>query len=269
MSGSSSSGRKAVTMVDSHAHMDLNHYAKDRDTAIKRAEEAGVRLIVNIGIDLASSLRSIELAEKYPFIYASVGIHPHDAARAPKGYINKLEEMAKHPKVVAVGEMGLDFYRDRSPRPVQREVFKEQLRLARKINLPVIIHDRDAHEEVARILEEEGLPETGGVMHCFSGDTVLAKKMLALGLYISIAGPVTYTKNTTLGGVAAMVPPGKLLVETDAPFLTPHPLRGQRNEPGFIRHTTEKVAALRGKTAEHIGRLCLENTQNLFRIQPI
>ena len=267
MSGSGNGS--ALTLVDSHAHMDLNHYAKDRDAAVKRAEDVGVRLIINIGIDLASSMRSIELAEKYPFIYASVGIHPHDAGRAPKGYIEKLEEMAKHPKVVAVGEMGLDFYRDRSPRPVQREVFREQLQLARKINLPIIIHDRDAHEEVAQILEEEGLPEAGGVMHCFSGDTNFAKRMLALGLYISIAGPVTYIKNTVLGGVAAIVPPGRLLIETDAPFLTPHPLRGQRNEPGFIRHTTEKVAVLRGKTAEHIGRLCLENTQNLFRIQPI
>lgn len=253
-------------LVDSHAHLDFEDFDEDRDDVLERAQDAGVKLILNVGFDLDSSQKAIELAEKYSLIFAAVGIHPHEAGKVPKGYIQKLEEMAGHPKVVAIGEIGLDFFRDRSPRPVQREVFKEQLQLARKVNLPVIIHDREAHDEITGILESEGLPEAAGVVHCFSGDTFLAKKVLDLGLYISIAGPVTYKKNIVLGQVASMVPPGRLLIETDAPFLPPHHLRGKRNEPAYVKYTAEKVAALRGKTPGYLGQLCLENTRNLFRI---
>jgi len=253
-------------LVDSHAHLDFDDFDEDRESVLERAQKTGVKLIINVGFDLESSLRSIGLAEKNPFIFAAVGIHPHEAGKAPGDYVQKLEEMAEHPKVVAIGEIGLDYFRDRSPRPVQKEVFQQQLRLAKKVNLPVVIHDRDAHDEVTQILQNEGLPEAGGVMHCFSGDVVLAKKVLELGLYISIAGPVTYAKNIALGQVASMVPSGRLLIETDAPFLPPHPLRGKRNEPAYIRYTAEKVAAMRGKTWEHIGQLCLENTRELFRI---
>ena len=258
--------RISPSFVDSHAHLDFEDFNADRDAVLERAQNAGVELIINVGFDLDSSVKAVELADKYSFIFAAVGIHPHDAGRVPKNYLQKLEEMTRHPKVVAVGEIGLDFYRNRSPRPVQREVFRQQLLLAREINLPVIIHDREAHDEVMQILQDEGLPEAAGVMHCFSGDTVLARKVLELGLYISIAGPVTYKNNIILGQVASMVPPGRLLMETDAPFLTPHPLRGKRNEPANVVYTAEKIAALRGKTTNHIGSLCLENTRNLFGI---
>ncbi|RJX25231.1 MAG: TatD family deoxyribonuclease [Dethiobacter sp.] len=259
--------QKYHDLVDSHAHLDFNNFDRDREEVLQRAKNQGLKLIVNIGFDLASSKESIKLAAQYPFVYAAVGIHPHDAVNALSGYLGELEEMTHHPKVVALGEMGLDFYRDRSLRPVQREVFRQQLRLAGKIDLPVIIHDRDAHEEVLKILEEEGLPARGGVMHCFSGDLGLARKLVRLGLYISIAGPVTYPRNHKLSEVAAAVPLERLLIETDAPFLTPSPLRGKRNEPAYVTFVAEKVAALRGISVESLGRACLENARKLFSIE--
>jgi len=254
-------------LVDSHAHLDFRDFDRDRDEVIERAEKIGLKLIINIGFDLESSQKSLNLAHKYPLIYAAVGIHPHDAAKAPADYLRRLEEMSQHPKVVAIGEMGLDFYRDRSPRNVQKDVFRQQLKLARKVNLPVVIHDRDAHGEVMAIIEKEGLPDSGGVMHCFSGDLALARKALKMGFYISIAGPVTYPKNNKLSQVAAAIPEDRLLIETDAPFLTPNPFRGKRNEPSYVAYTAEKVAALRGTTGEIIGSLCLENTKRLFSIE--
>lgn len=253
-------------LVDSHAHLDFKQFDRDREQVLHRARDTGVKLILNIGFDLQSSRESVKLAEKYSFIYAVVGIHPHDAAKVPADYLLELEKLTRHPKVVALGEMGLDFYRDRSPRTVQRKVFREQLRLAKRVNLPVVIHDRDAHQEIMEIMEEEGLPEKGGVMHCFSGDLGLARQALKMGLYISIAGPVTYSRNERLCQVAAWVPADKLLVETDSPFLTPVPLRGKRNEPCNVAFTAKKVAELRGVPPEEIGRLCLENTKNLFSI---
>jgi|LSQX01.1.fsa_nt_gb TatD DNase family protein len=254
-------------MVDSHAHLDFRDFNRDREEVIQRAADRGLKLIINIGFDLSSSEKSMMLADKYPLIYAAVGIHPHDSARAPSHYLRELEKMAHHPRVVAIGEIGLDFFRDRSPRPVQRDVFRQQLRLARKLNKPIIIHDRDAHDEVLKILKEEGLPDSGGVMHCFSGDILLAEKCLELGLYISIAGPVTYAKNNRLQKVAALVPLEKLLIETDAPFLTPVPFRGKRNEPANVILVAEKVAALRGMDTENLGRSCLENTKRLFSLK--
>jgi TatD DNase family protein len=256
--------KRFLHLVDTHAHLDFSNFDSDRVAVLQKAADLGLKLIVNVGCDLLSSQKSVSLAAQYPFVYAAVGIHPHDAARAPVDYLSRLEEMARSPKVVALGEMGLDFYRDRSPRPVQRDVFRRQLKLARKINLPVIIHARDAHDEVLRILEEEGLPTAGGVMHCFSGDLELAKKCLELGLYISIAGPVTYSRSNTLREVAEAVPMERLLIETDAPFLAPEPLRGKRNEPANVAFVAEKVAALRGISSEILGNKCLENARRLF-----
>jgi len=254
-------------MLDSHAHLDFRNFDKDRDEVLKRAEKSGIKLLINVGVDLPSSRKSIELAEKYSFIYAAVGIHPHDAAAVPSDYLQQLEEMARHPRVVALGEMGLDFYRDRSPRSLQQEVFRGQLRLARKVNLPVIIHSRQAHDTLLKILEEEGVPPRGGVMHCFSGDLKLAEKCLKLGLYISFAGPITYSsRNNNLSEVAAAVPLEKLLIETDAPFLPPEPWRGKRNEPAYVLRVAEKIASLKGVTAEEVGLKSLENAGTLFSI---
>ncbi len=257
---------KIHSLVDSHAHLDFSKFNGDREEVLKRAERAGIKLILNIGFDLESSRKSMDLAEFCPFVYAACGIHPHDAARVPEDYLEQLAQMADHPRVVALGEMGLDFYRDRSPRAVQRDVFRQQLQLAREKNLPVIIHDRDAHQEVMKVLESDGLPERGGIMHCFSGDMALAKRSLDLGLYISIAGPVTYPKNNVLGQVASRVPLDRLLIETDAPFLTPEPRRGKRNEPAYVALVAEKVAALRGTTPDKVGQACLDNARRLLDI---
>lgn len=253
-------------LADSHAHLDFNNFERDRPEVIRRAASSGVQLIINVGFDLNSSRRSLDLAEEYPSVYASVGIHPHDAGKAPQGYLEELERLAAHPKAVAVGETGLDYYRDRSPRKTQQKVFREQLELALRLNMPVIIHDRDAHEDVLHILKEAGVPSAGGVMHCFSGNWKLAQQALEMGLYISIAGPVTYPKNAALGEVASRVPEDRLLVETDAPFLTPNPRRGKRNEPAFVSLVAERVASLRGVTPERVGKACLENTTRLFSI---
>ncbi len=258
--------KKGVKLADSHAHLDFNQFERDRSEVIRRAEAAGVQLIINIGFDLESSRRSIELAEKYAPVYASVGIHPHDAKNAPGGYLERLEELSAHPKVVALGEMGLDYYRNRSPREIQQKVFREQLELALRLDLPVILHDRDAHDELLQILKETGIPAAGGVMHCFSGDWTLAQPAMELGLYISMAGPVTYSGNAALSEVASRAPEERLLMETDAPFLAPHPRRGKRNEPALVSLVAEKVASLRGVTPERMGMACLENTRRLFGI---
>lgn len=258
--------KKLPALADSHAHLDFKHFDRDRDEMLQRAEAHGVKLIINVGVNLATARESILLSEKYPMIYAAVGIHPHYAAQASDGYLEELREMARHPKVVALGEMGLDYYRDRSPRWQQWNVFSQQLQLAREINKPIIIHSRDAHAETGALLEDEGIPAAGGVMHCFSGDLKLAERMMELGLYISIAGPVTYPRSGVLKQVAAAIPAERLLVETDAPYLPPAPWRGKRNEPAYTTFTVEEIASLRGVTAEDLGKICLENTRRLFSL---
>lgn len=258
--------KKLPALVDSHAHLDFKHFDRDRDDMLRRAETHGIKLIINVGVNPATSRESILLSEKYPMIYAAVGIHPHYVAQAPDGYIEKLREMARHPKVVALGEMGLDYYRDRSPRWQQWDVFSQQLRLAREIDLPIIIHSRDAHAETGALLKEEGIPAAGGVMHCFSGDLELAEEMMELGLYISIAGPVTYPRSKELKKVAANIPADRLLVETDAPYLPPAPWRGKRNEPAYTTYTLEEIAKLRNVAAEDLGKICLDNARRLFSL---
>lgn len=255
-----------MILFDTHAHLDDDNDYRDRDVMIDRARASGVAHIVNVGFDLESSRRSIKLAEKYDLIYAAVGIHPHDAKKAGPGYLIELEAMAAHPRVVAMGEMGLDYYRDLSPRPVQKKVFLEQLSLAKKLNKPVIIHDRDAHGDIMDILRREGLGPGGGVMHCYSGSWEMAKECLNMGFYISIAGPVTFPHAPKLKDVAARVPLDRLLVETDAPYLTPAPHRGKRNEPAYVLYTAEEIARLRGLKTEDLARACADNGRKLFRI---
>lgn len=258
--------KKLPALVDSHAHLDFKNFDRDRDEVFQRAEDYGLKLIINAGFNLTTTRQALPLSEKYPMLYVAAGIHPHDAANAPEDYLKQLRELARHPKVVALGEIGLDYYRDRSPRWQQWDVFSRQLGLARELNLPVIIHSREAHAETRALLEEEGIPAAGGVMHCFSGDLELAEQMMELGLYISFAGPVTYPRNDVLRQVAAAIPAERLLVETDAPFLPPAPWRGKRNEPAYTVFIVEKIAALRGTTAENLGKVCLENARRLFSL---
>ena len=218
-------------LVDSHAHLDGGQYANDRDETIQRAHENGISHILTIGCDLESSAASVALASKHENLYAAVGVHPHDATEINDKSLQQLQQLLARPKVVALGEIGLDFFRDRSPRDIQRNAFRQQIRLAREVGKPIIVHDRDAHDEVLQILEEENAAEIGGVLHCFSGDVSMAKKCLEMGFYLSFPGTITYPKNDAAREVVKAVPIDRMLVETDCPYLSPQKFRGKRNEP--------------------------------------
>jgi TatD DNase family protein len=257
-----------MMLIDTHAHLTDPAYHRDLEDCLQRAAGAGVKAIINVGFTLPHARKAVALARAYPALYATVGIHPHDAAGLPRDYLQELKKLAASPRVVALGELGLDFYRNLSPPPVQEKVFREQLRLAKEVGLPVVIHDRDAHRRILEILKEEGVGERGGVMHCFSGDPGLARECVELGLHISIAGPVTYAKADTLRQVAAACPRAWLLLETDCPYLTPHPFRGKRNEPAHVALVCRQVAALRGESPEEVARFTTENAVKLFGLDP-
>jgi TatD DNase family protein len=229
-------------LIDTHAHLDFPQYKKDLDQVLERARQVGIAAVLNAGTDLKSSLRSVELSAKYSIISAAVGIHPHGAAKAAPGWLVQLEQLANHGTVLAIGEMGLDFYRNLSPRDCQEEVFREQIRLAVRVNKPLIIHSREAQADTLRILKEEQLPDPVGVMHCFSGDRSWLDASLDLGFYISIAGPVTYPRSHELRELLRHIPDERLLLETDAPYLSPQAYRSERNEPAYVKLTYERVA---------------------------
>ena len=249
-------------LTDTHAHLDFPQFDSDREEAIERALAAGVGIIINVGADLASSRRAVALAEAHPQIYAAVGVHPHDAKTLTEEVLTELRELARHPQVVAIGEIGLDFYRDLSPRDVQRQAFERQLALARELDKPVIIHDREAHAEVMDTLRRwQGLR---GVLHCFSGGLEMARRAVELGFYISIAGPVTFKNARRLPEIVRQLPLERLLIETDCPYLAPHPHRGERNEPAYVRLVAEAVAEIKGLPLEEVARVTTANTQTLF-----
>ncbi|NVO00774.1 MAG: YchF/TatD family DNA exonuclease [Geobacteraceae bacterium] len=256
-----------ITLIDSHAHIYGREFTEDFDTMMQRAAEAGVEKIMVIGADLESSIQAVALAEKYPHLYAAVGIHPHDAAEVSAECYDKVINLARSSaKVVAIGEIGLDFYRDRSPRDVQEDVFRRFIRLARELQLPLVIHDRDAHDKVMAILREESAAEVGGVLHCFSGDLQMALECIEMGFYISIPGTVTYANNHSLHEVVKGVKTEHLLVETDCPYLSPVPHRGKRNEPAYVKFAAEKVAELKGLTLADVARITTLNCEKLFRL---
>jgi len=249
-------------LTDTHAHLDFPQFDSDREEAIERALAAGVSRILNVGADLASSRRAVALAKAHPQIYAAVGVHPHDAKTLTEEVLTELRELARHPQVVAIGEIGLDFYRDLSPRDVQRQAFERQLALARELDKPVIIHDREAHAEVMDTLRRwQGLR---GVLHCFSGSLEMARRAVELGFYISIAGPVTFKNARRLPEIVRQLPLERLLIETDCPYLAPHPHRGERNEPAYVRLVAEAVAEIKGLPLEEVARVTTANTQTLF-----
>ena len=233
-----------IELVDSHCHLDESHFDPDREAVIVRAAENGVTRLINPGVDLSSSRTAAALAQRYEGIYAAVGVHPHDAKTLDAAALLELKALAQAYKNVAIGEIGLDYYRDLSPRDVQRRAFQVQLELAAELGLPVIVHDRDAHDDVLAILSDWRSTGEGraGVLHSFSGDVILAERALAMGFYIGISGPVTYQNADRLREVVRAVPLERLLVETDAPYLTPHPQRGQRNEPANVRWVAQAVA---------------------------
>ncbi len=251
--------------IDSHAHLEMDAFDPDRPQVIERAFEKGINRIVTIGTDLDSSRKALALAKAYPNIWATVGVHPHDAASFNPGILPQLIKLAGEPKVVALGEIGLDFYRNLSPQKVQKETFRRLIQLAREAALPIIIHDREAHKEVLTILREERADEIGGVFHCFSGDWEMAKQCLDLNFFLSITGAVTYKKGSVLEEVVRQAPIESLLLETDAPYLPPHPYRGKRNEPGYLIHTADHVARLRGISLDELSQTILNNTRRAFK----
>ncbi len=254
------------TLVDSHAHLDSGQFESDLDETVQRATAAGISHILTIGCDLDSSGKNIAIAEKYENIYAAVGVHPHDATQIDDSSLQQLRLMLGHSKVVALGEIGLDYFRDRSPRDTQRLAFRQQIRLARDTGKPIIVHDRDAHAEVMQILEEEKAAEVGGVLHCFSGDLDMAGRCLDLGFYLSFPGTITYPKNDTIRDIIKNIPIDRMLVETDCPYLSPQKFRGKRNEPSYVRYTAEKLAEIKGLSIEDIARVTSRNCHNLFGI---
>lgn len=257
-------------LIDTHAHLDDARYDADRDAVMARAREAGVGAFITIGCDLATSRAAVELAARLPGVYAAVGVHPHEVKHIEDGWYDELRRLAGHQKVVAYGEIGLDYHYNHSPPKLQRERFREQIGLARELRLPVIVHTREAQEDTIAILKEERADETGGVFHCFSGDTWLAREALALGFYLSFSGVLTFRNAAPLQAIAQTIPLDRLLVETDCPYLTPVPHRGQRNEPAFVKLVAEKVAEVRGSveplTVEKVARITSDNARRLFKI---
>ena len=250
-------------LIDSHAHIQLDKFDADRGAVLERAQEAGVHAIMVIGFDLETSRGAIALAEKYNQVYATIGMHPHDAKDLHDETIHIFHELAAHPKVVALGEMGLDYYRNLSPRPIQKAAFERQLDLAEELDLPIVIHNREAYHDILPILQAR-CGRVRGVMHCFSGDVEIMHQSLALGFHIGIGGPVTYRKSDALQEVAQKTPADALLVETDCPWLAPQFRRGKRNEPAYVRATAEKIAELRGISLEEIGEITTRNFEGLF-----
>ncbi|MBW1671124.1 MAG: TatD family hydrolase [Deltaproteobacteria bacterium] len=252
--------------IDTHVHLDILPLAEDQPGAISRAEKAGVRQIITIGIDLASSKKSLELAQQFPHVYAAVGIHPHDAKGASDEVYKELLELAGIPNVVAWGEIGLDFVKEYSPRDIQRKVFRQQIQMAGQVDLPIIIHNRDAHVETVKILREEATGALRGVMHCFSGNTKVAKQVLDLGFFISVTGIITFPKAEVVKEVVRYVPLERLLIETDSPFLSPVPYRGKPNEPARVIHVAEEIARIKEMPLEEIARCTSANARDLFRL---
>ncbi len=259
-----------MRLVDSHVHLDSAPYDDDREQVLQRAAEAGVSALVDVGADLASSRQAVALAEREPCIWAAVGVHPHDAATVTPAALAELRALATSPRVVAIGEIGLDYYRDLSPRAAQREAFAVQLAMALELQLPVIVHSRDAHDDTLAILcaaAREWSVALRGVMHCFSGDVGWAQRVVELGFHIGIAGPVTYPRATALAEVVRQAPLERLLVETDSPYLAPQTWRGRRNEPAFVRMVAERVAELRGLSLEEVGCATSANARTLFGLE--
>lgn len=253
-------------LFDSHAHLDDERFEKDIDSIIERARQNKVEYILNPGANLNTSIKAVNLAEKYHMIYAAVGVHPHDVKHMDGDTIEVLRALTNREKVVAIGEIGLDFYYDNSPRDDQRKWFKEQIKLAKEVNLPIIIHDRDAHGEVFDILKENKVGDIGCVMHCYSGSVELAREYVKMGVYISLAGPVTFKNARKTYEVAKEIPLEWLLVETDSPYLTPMPYRGKRNEPAYVKFVAEKIAEAKQISLEEVVRKTTLNTKKLFRI---
>lgn len=255
-----------MMLFDTHAHLNAEQFDTDLEEVIARAKAEKVERIVVVGFDKPTITRAMELIEEYDFIYAAIGWHPVDAIDMTEEDLTWIKELSSHEKVVAIGEMGLDYHWDKSPKDIQKEVFRKQIALAKEVNLPIIIHNRDATEDVVTILKEEGAEEVGGIMHCFTGSAEVARQCMDMNFYISFGGPVTFKNAKKPKEVAKEIPNDRLLIETDCPFLTPQPFRGKRNEPSYVKYVAEQLAELKGLTYEEIASITTENAKRLFRM---
>ena len=249
--------------IDSHAHIQLSQFNRDRDAVLQRAHKASVSHILVIGFDMETSLDAVALAEQHTHIYATIGMHPHDAKDLTPDVLKTFRKLAAHPRVIALGEIGLDYYRNLSPRSVQKRAFEKQLDLAEELQMPIVIHNRDAYMDILPILEARH-GRIRGVLHCFTGDVELMHRGLDVGFHIGIGGIVTYPNAKDVQAVAREVPSDKFLIETDCPWLAPQFRRGKRNESAYVRAVAEKVAELRGTSVETIGETTTKNFQKLF-----
>lgn len=253
-------------LIDTHVHLNADQYDEDLQQVIDRAQQAGVDRMIVVGFDEKTIKRTMELIDRYDFVYGVIGWHPVDAIDFTDEYYDWIKELAKHPKIVAIGEMGLDYHWDKSPKDIQKEVFKRQIQLAKEVQLPIVIHNREATGDVVDILKSEHAEEVGGVMHSFSGSPETCDEIIKLNFIISLSGPVTFKNAKQPKEVAKHVPLDKLIVETDAPYLTPHPYRGKRNEPAYVKLVAEEIAALREITYEELAEATTVNAERLFKL---
>lgn len=249
--------------IDSHAHIQISQFDSDREAVLQRAKDVGVTNILVIGFDLDSSQKAVELAEKHDNLYASVGMHPHSAKDLTPDILTTFRDLLVHPKVIALGEIGLDYYRNLSPHQVQKQAFEKQLDLAEEMKKPIIIHNRDAYADILPILEKR-IGKINGVLHCFTGDIELMHRSIEIGFHIGIGGIVTYPNANEVQEVAKQIPLERLLIETDCPWLTPQFRRGKRNEPAYVKAVAEKIAELRNITTKEIGDITTNNFNTLF-----
>ena len=251
--------------VDTHAHLYYPNFEGEIDQVINRANNAGVNYIIVPGTDLGTSKRAIQLAEEYPSVYAAVGVHPHDTVEWKDSFLQILENFSKHPKVVAIGEIGLDYYWDKTYLQEQKDAFKVQVEWAVEYDLPIVIHSRDSIDDILDILEEMSRDTLQGVFHCFTGSEDQARRIMDLSFYMGLGGVLTF-KNSGLDKVVAQLPLDYMLLETDAPYLAPHPYRGKRNESSYVRLVAEKLALVMDRSVEDIERVTSENAKKLFRL---
>ncbi len=253
-------------LADSHAHLGMPQFNGDRDEVIQRAIDRGVELIFTVGTDVGDCRKAIEIARRSDRVFAIIGIHPHDARHFNETTYSDLKTLSADAKVKAIGEIGLDFFRNLSPRETQVARFRQQIHLAKDLGVPIVVHARYAQKEVLAVLREEGVQEIGGILHCFSGDYDMAKSCMDLGLFISIPGTITYKNSSGLRKVVKEIPLDRILVETDCPFLAPMPYRGSRNEPAYVKITASKLAEVKGLSFDEVARITSKNAKTVFRL---
>jgi TatD DNase family protein len=254
-------------LIDSHAHLEMPEFKKDLEAVIQRAKESGVEYIFTVGTERRDWKRALEIANFHPSIYAILGVHPHNVKEIDEQTYSMLKELCKHGKVKAYGEIGLDFFRNLSPRDIQLKRFQEQIGLAKELGLPIVVHDREAHQETLEILKSEKAGECGGIIHCFSGGYEMAVACMDMGFYISIPGSITFKNAERFREIVKRIPLESLLVETDAPFLTPEPFRGKRNEPSYVRYTAQKVAEIKKVSFDKVAEVTTENALRVYRLK--